>query len=132
MALRVEVKAKLLISNDNLANPQDIAFNSGDKQDVNTADMAEAASEVLKIDPSVTDQELSLGSITSVSRLFLYTDNEDVSVTLVPTGKVLADCSAIKLLAGVPCVLGSDLVKVYASNADDEDSATLRFGVAGT
>src|SRR5689334_19781197 len=131
MALRVEAKAKLLISNDNSATPQDIAFNSGDKSKVDSSTYAEATSKVLKVGPSAVNEEVDLDNISSVAALFLMTDDTQVSVTLVPTGKVLADCSAIKLLPGYPMVLGSELIKVYVSSADSLGSATVKVGAAG-
>lgn len=131
MPLRVEAKAKLLISNDNLATPQDIAFNSGDKCKVDSASFAEATSKVLKVAASAVDEQVDLDNITSVAALFLMTDDAQVSVTLVPTGKVLADCSAIKLRAGYPLVIGSDLAAVYVSNADSATFATIKIGAAG-
>lgn len=132
MALRVEVKAKLLISNDNSSNPTDIAFNSGDKSDVNTDDFAEATSKVLKLAPSAADEEVDLDNIASVRRIMILTDAEQVSVTLVPTGAVLADCTAIPLEANCPFVMGTlGLVKVYVSNGDGAASATVKIGAAG-
>lgn len=131
MSLRVEAKAKLLISNDNSSNPQDIAFNSGDKIDINTADYDEATSKVLNIAALTTDEEVDLDNIAQVSVLFILTDVDTISVTLVPTGAVLADCTALPLLANVPMLIGSDLAKVYVSNSDAMDSATVKIGAAG-
>lgn len=131
MALRVEAKAKLLISNDNVATPQDIAFNSGDKSLVDSATYSEASSKVLKLAPSTVDEQVDLDNITSVASVFLMTDDAEVSVTLVPTGAVLADCTAIKLTAGHPMLVGSDLAAIYLSNADDEASASVKIGAAG-
>lgn len=131
MPLRVEAKAKLLISNDNVANPLDIAFNSGDKIDINAADYDEATSKVLNVAALTTDEEVDLDNITGVSVLFMLTAADTMSVTLVPTGAVLADCTALPLLPNVPLLIGSDLVKVYVSNSDAMDSATIKIGAAG-
>lgn len=131
MALRVEAKAKLLISNDNSANPQDIAFNSGDKSLIDAALYAEASSKVLKLAPSTVDEQVDLDNITSVASLFMMTDALLVSVTLVPTGKILSDCSAIKLIPNHPMVIGSDLAAIYVSNADAGASASVKIGAAG-
>lgn len=132
MPLRVEAKAKLLISNDNVATPQDIVFNSGDQSKIDAAvTFSEATSKALKVAPSTVNEEVDLDNIASVACLFMLTDGTDVSVTLVPTGKTLGDCSAIKLRAGYPMVLGSDLAKVYVSNADAANSAVIKIGAAG-
>ena len=131
MALRVETKAKLLISNDNVATPQDIAFNSGDKTKVDSATFNEATSKVLNVAPSAVNEQVDLDNISSVAALFMMTDSSDISVTLVPTGAVLADCTAIKLLPGYPMVIGSELIAIYVSNANALNSAYVKVGAAG-
>lgn len=131
MALRVEVKGKLLISNDNCANPQDLAFNSGDKSKIDTTSYQEATAKVLKIAPSTVDEQVDMDNIASVAMLFISTDDTQVKVTLVPTGGILADCLPLKLLAGYPMIIPSDLAAVYVSNADTSGSATIKIGAAG-
>lgn len=131
MALRVEMKAKLLISNDNSATPQDIAFNSGDKTKIDSSAFAEASSKVYKLAANTTDEQVDLDNITTVGGLMVMTDDDDVSVTLVPTGKTLGDCSALPLLAGYPLVIGSSIIGIYLSNADLTDAKTVKIGAVG-
>lgn len=129
--MRTEVKAKLLISNDNSAQPQDIVFNSGDQSKVDSSVFNESSSKILGLDPSTVDEQVNLDNITSVAVLMMFTTAPAVSVTIVPTGAVKADCSPLKLAAGYPLVIGSDIAEIYVSNADTLASAKVRIGVAG-
>lgn len=129
--MRVELKSKLLISNDNNANPTDVVFNSGDKLVTNTADFAESTSKLLDLAPSVSEQQVNLDNIASAKVVMLYTEADGIEVILVPTGSVKADCAALKLNAGYPMSFGSDIVAIYLSNTSSATSAKVRVGAAG-
>ncbi len=130
-ALRVYIKNKVTISNDNSGNPQDIVHGTGDKEFVDTATYNEGTSKSLKVAPSTTDEQVDLDNITSVAILSILTDSADVSVKIVPTGSVLADVVAMKLLPNVPFTMGSDIAEIYVSNASATDSAKVKIGAAG-
>jgi hypothetical protein len=131
MPLKIEAKAKLLISNDSGANPQDVAFNSGEKAVLDTTTYNEATSKVLNLAASTVDQQVDLDGIVSVALLFIITSSPDCSVTLVPTGKTLAECSALSLLPNAPLLVGSDIVEIYLSNASATTAASVKLGAAG-
>jgi len=131
MSLKVEAKAKLLISNDSGANPQDVAFNSGEKSITDTTTYNEATSKVLSITANTVNQQIDLDGIVSVALLFIITASSDCSVTIVPTGRTLAQCSAIALLPNVPLLMGSDIAEIYLSNANATTAASVKLGAAG-
>lgn len=129
--MRVEVKAKLLISNDNLANPQDIVFSSGDQSKIDSTTFSEADSKLVDLPASTTDQQVNLDNIASAVVIMAYTTADTCKITLVPTGSVKADCSPMKLLAGYPLVIGSDIAEIYLSNTSSSTAIKVRVGIAG-
>jgi hypothetical protein len=131
MSVRVEAHGKLLISNDNTSSPVDIVFASGDKSLIDATTYNEATSKVLPLAPNAVNVQVNLDAIVSVAMLFVITSSALVSVTLVPTGKVLANCSALKLIPNMPLVIGSDIAAVYLSNADTGNTAQVKIGAAG-
>lgn len=131
MALRVEATVKFIVSNDNVPNPKDIVIQALNKGNINFSSYNEATSKVLRVAVSVTDEQVDMDNILSAAFIYMLTDSDDVSVILVPTGKVKADCSAIKLLANFPLLVGSDIKEVYVSNANATDEAVIHFGAAG-
>src|SRR4051812_32918287 len=112
MSLRIELHGRLTVSNDNSPSPSDVVFQSGDKSLVDTSTYGEGTSKVLNLAPSAANQQVNLDAIASVAALFVLAEGSTVSVTLVPTGKVLGDCSALKLLANCPLIIGSDIAAV--------------------
>jgi hypothetical protein len=131
MALRVEFKAKLLISQDNLANPQQVAFNSGEVSSVDTTTYEESSSSTLKIAPATTDQQINLDSIAQAGLLYLCAKATGVKVKIVPVGSVLGDVPALELLPNVPMLLGAKIAAVYVSNPDTLNPAIVIVGAAG-
>ena len=131
MSLRVEAHSRLTISNDNSASPTDIVYGPGDKSFVDSSTYNEGTSKVLQLPPSTVNQAVNLDAIVSVAALQVLAEGTQVSVTLVPTGKTLGDCSALKLLPGFPLVIGSDIAAIYLSNADTLNAAKVHVGAAG-
>jgi hypothetical protein len=131
MSLRVELHGRVTISNDNSQSPTDIVFQSGDKSLIDSTSYGEGTSKVLSLSPSTVDQQVNLDAITSVAVLYLLAESASVSVKIVPTGKVLADVSALKLLQNCPLIVGSDIAAVYLSNSDSNSSAKVHLGAAG-
>ena len=129
--MRVDLKAKLVISNDNSSTPTDIVFNSGDQAKVDTSTFNEADSKLIDLPPATVEQQVNMDNIASAAVVMMYTSSDGIEVILVPTGKVKADCSALKLSAGYPLLIGSDIAAIYLSNTSIASSAKVRVGVAG-
>ena len=131
MSLRVELRGRLTVSNDNSSVPTDVVFQSGDKSLVDSSTYNEGTSKVLVLAPSATNQQVNLDAIASVAALFILSEGTQVSVKLVPTGADPSDCSPLKLLQNCPLVIGSDIAAVYLTNADSGSSAKVHLGAAG-
>jgi hypothetical protein len=131
MALRTYMKTKLLISQDNSANPSQVAFNSGDVEYVDATLYNEESSKTLSIAPSTVDQQVSLDTIAVAAIVFAKTDATGVTIKLVPPDKVLADVSAMTLKAGMPLVVPCDTIEVYVSNPSTTDSAKVTVAAVG-
>lgn len=131
MSLRVEAHSRLTISNDNSPSPTDIVYGPGDKSFVDSTTYNEGSSKVLQLPPATVNQQVNLDAIASVAALQVMAETATVSVTLVPTGKTLGDCSALKLLPNFPLIIGSDIAAVYLSNSDTLNASKVHVGAAG-
>lgn len=131
MPNRTYVKAKLLISKDNNANPQRVSYNSGDVEKIDSITYSEDCSKYLKLAPSTVDQQVSLDTITTAEVLCLVPRTDGVSVKLVCAGQVLADALPMPLKKDYPLIIASSVIGVYLSNSSTADSAEIELGAAG-
>lgn len=130
MPLRVYTEAKVLISQDNAANPQEPTFNSGSKNFTDTATYSESMGLTFDVAPGATDVQVPLGSIAIAELLYLMAKGADLSIKLVPVGKVLADVEAYDMLANVPAVIPFKVIELYVSNSGT-GAEKLIVGAAG-
>jgi hypothetical protein len=130
MPLRVYTEAKLLISQDNSANPQEPTFNSGAKNATDTTTYNESTGLTFDIAAGAVDVQIPLGSIAISEIMYLMAKGDDISVKLVPVGAVLADVEAYEMLPNVPAVLPFKVIEVYVSNSGT-GSQKLILGAAG-
>jgi hypothetical protein len=131
MPNRTQIKAKLLISKDNSANPTRVSYNSGDVEVVNTTAYSEDSSAFLKLAPSAADVQVRLGSLSKAEVLMVIPRADGVSVKIVCTGQILADALPIPLKKDHPFIVCSDVIEVYLSNSSTTDSADVEVGASG-
>ncbi len=130
MSLRVYTEAKLLISQDNSANPQEPTFNSGSKNFTDTTSYNESTGLTFDVAASATDVQVPLGSIAIAELLYLMAKGDDLSIKLVPVGKALADVEAYEMLQNVPAIIPFKVIAVYVSNSGT-GAQKLIIGAAG-
>lgn len=130
MPLRVYTEAKLLISQDNSANPLEQTFNSGSKNFTDVASYSESAGLTFDIPASTVDMQVNLGSIALAEIVYLMAKGADLSVKLVPNGEVLADTLAFDILQNVPAILPFKIKEIYVSNSGTS-SQKIVVGAAG-
>lgn len=130
MPLRVYTEGKLLISQDNSANPQEPTFNSGSKNFTDTTTYSESTGLTFDVAAGASDTQVPLGSIAVAELLYLMAKGNDLSVKLVPFGKTLADVEAYELLPNVPAIIPFKVIEVYVSNAGT-GAEKIIIGAAG-
>lgn len=130
MALRVAAKARVTISQDNAAQPQELTFDSGDKSLIDAALYQESAGYTFKVAPAAVDQQVDLGSLAEVDVLYLFAKSAGLLIKIVPVGKVLAEVEAYEIVANAPAIIPFRLASIYVSNPTVAD-IVLVFGAAG-
>lgn len=130
MPLRVYTEGKLLISQDNAANPQEPTFNSGAKNFTDTATYNESAGFTFDVAAGASDVQIPLGSVAVADLLYLMAKGAGLSVKLVPQGKVLADVEAYQMLPNAPAILPFKVIELYVSNSS-LSAQKLIVGAAG-
>ena len=130
MPLRTYVEAKMLISQDNAANPQEPTFNSGSKNFTDTTNYNESSGLTFDVPAGATDLQVSMGSIAIAEILYLMAKGDGLSVKLVPHGELLADTLGYEMLTGVPAIIPFKVIGIYVSNSDTA-AHKLVIGAAG-
>lgn len=130
MPLRVYAEAKLLISQDNAANPQEPTFNSGSKNFTDATTYSESTGYTFDVAAGAVDTQLSLGSLASAELLYLMAKGGGLQVKIVPVGEVVGDTLAYEMIPNVPCIVGFKVAAVYVSNPG-ATAIKLVFGAAG-
>lgn len=130
MALRVYSEAKVLISQDNSANPQEPTFNSGLKSFTDTATYNESTGYTFDVAPGAVDTQVNLGSLTSAELIYLMAKASGLLIKLVPVGGALVSTPAHEMIANAPAVIPFKVASVYVSNPG-VTAIKLVFGAAG-
>lgn len=131
MALQVSATARLAISQDIAATPQEVTFDSANKTFKDTTTYAESAGYTFNIDPNAVDQEIDMGSLAEIDMLYLFAKTAGLLIKLVPVGNVLADIThPCEIIPNAPAIIPFKLAAVYVSNPGSA-VATIIFGAAG-
>lgn len=130
MSLRVAVTAELLISQDDATTPSEPSFDSGLKKLIDDASYSYHIGDTIRVLASAVDQAVYLGSLVEADILYFQAQAIGLSLKLVPVGGTQGACSALPLVAGVPSVIGAQILAVYVSNSTLHD-LTLVIGAAG-
>lgn len=130
MPLRVYAQANVLISQDNVANPQEPTFGSGSKTFIDAATYAASAGTTVNVAAGATDVQLSLEGMAEADLVYLMAKSTGLSVKLVPVGGSLGATPAYVMLLGCPCILPFKISEIYVSNSGGSPGQ-LVFGAAG-
>lgn len=137
MALRTYIKSKVLISQDNSSTPQQVAFSTGDVEYIDSTTFNLESSKSLSLAPSAADHQVDMDSIVTAGIVAIVVPPNtggpvpQVSVKLVPTGKVLANVSAYAIKPGIPMIIPCDIIEIYFSNGDALNSAKVIVASVG-
>lgn len=116
MALKVSVTVNVKVSRDNVPNPQELSFSSGEKNKTDTSTYSESAGFTFHLATSDTaDTQLPLGSLAECDVLYILSPAA-ITIKPVPTGGSLGATPAYTLVADVPLVLPVKLSALYVAN----------------
>lgn len=144
MALRVYTDCQLTVSIDNATNPQNIVFDSGDLENIDTTDFAEGASFNISVPPNTADMQVALNGMSqaNVSLILAQTPIQPLfptppitvqplQVKLVPVGGSASATPWMTMQFGIPALIPFALAEIHLANTDTATAILVQIGAAG-